>query len=376
MNKKIMRALSIIMAFVLLVCSLAGCNKEKPNYDKVGDVTTTSSEEQTTDEESDIPANVNTLTGLATLSSSAQGGRPIAIMVENSPAARPQWGITTPDIVVEGVVEGGITRMMWIYADANDIPDKVGPVRSARHDFVEIAQGMNAIFVHWGGSDENGYTLAYPTIKNLNVNNIDGMTYFGTYFFRDTTRSVDSEHRGYTTQNAVKKAISSLGYSTTQTVEDWEPYKILLEGQKLPWGTTNVTGSCSEISVTFSSGYVHTFKYDAEEKVYYNYLNDKVMTDGNNGEKMAVENVIALYVPVTSLNTGKDHKEWNMEITNGEGFYVSNGIGQKIYWSKAGKDAPLKLKSFDGADLVVNNGQAWIGIVPEGNKSLTQIKEL
>ncbi len=375
MKKKIIRIISVIMVFVMVLCSFAGCNDE-PNYEQVGDVSTTNpEEEQTSEVDNSVPKNVNTLTGLATLSDASINSRPIAIMVENSPAARPQWGITTPDIVVEGVVEGGITRMMWIYADINDIPNKVGPVRSARHDFVEIAKGMNAIFVHWGGSDENGYTLAYPTIKNLKVDNIDGLKNSSSYFFRDTTRNVSSEHRGYTTQNGIKNGISALGYSTKQTVSDWQPYDVLLEGQKLPWGDTSVTGDCSEISVTFSNGYVHTFKYDASTKKYVNYLNNTVMTDGNNGEQMAVENVIALYVPVSTLNTSKGHKEWNMELTKGEGFYVSNGIGQKIYWSKAGKDAPLKLQSFDGKELVVNNGQCWIGIVPEGNRSLTQVKD-
>ncbi len=376
MDKKIVRVLSIIIAFVLLTCCFAGCGDER-NFEKTGDVTTTDPAKEQTTDPIEIPENINTLTGKADLSASAVNGRPIAIMVENSPAARPQWGITTPDIVVEGVAEGGITRMMWIYSDIEDIPNKVGPVRSARHDFVEIASGMNAIFVHWGGSDGSrvGKTLGYQTIRNLKVNNIDGMDYSGSYFFRDTTRNVSSEHRGYTTQNAIKNAISKLGYSTKQTVSDWQPYDILLEGQKLPWGDTDVTGACSEITVTFSNGYVHTFKYNANEKVYYNYLNNNVMTDGNNGEKMAVENVIVLYVPVTTLDTKEGHKEWNFEVSNGEGFYVSNGVGQRIYWSKAGKDKPLKLKSFDGKELVINNGQVWMGIVPDGNRSLTSIKE-
>ncbi len=378
MEKRIIRFISVLMAFSLVVCCFAGCGDDK-SYNKTGDVSTTvaPNDEQTTAEPTEIPENINTLTGLADLSDSAIGGRPIAIMVENSPAARPQWGITTPDIVIEGVAEGGITRMMWVYADIEDIPNKVGPIRSARHDFVELARGMNAIFVHWGGSDGSkvGLNLGYQAIRNLGVNNIDGKAYEGTYFFRDTTRPVSSEHRGYATQNSIRNAIAGLKYSTKQTTSDWQPYDILLSGEKLPWGNRDVTGPCSEISVTFATGYMHTFKYNPKEKSYTNYLNNKVMTDGNNGAEMAVENVIVLYVPVSTLNTKEGHKEWNFEVTNGEGFYVSNGIGQKIYWSKSGKDAPLKLKSFDGKELVVNNGQAWIGIVPEGNRSLTTIKE-
>ena len=120
---------------VLALMFTFGACKNENNYEQSGNVSTTDSDEPTT-ENKKLPKNVNPLTGKADLSESAIGARPIAIMVENSPAARPQWGISTPDIVIEGVVEGGITRMMWIYADAEDIPNKVGPTRSARHDYV------------------------------------------------------------------------------------------------------------------------------------------------------------------------------------------------------------------------------------------------
>ena len=98
------------------------------------------------------------------------------------------------------------------------------------------------------------------------------------------------------------------------------------------------------------------------------------MTDGNNGKEMAVENVIVMYTPVDTLNTGKGHKEWNMEI-KGEGFYVSGGVGQKIYWSKNGKSGALEFTSVNGQALVVNSGQTWIGVVPEANRSLTKVTE-
>lgn len=372
MKKQIIKAISILMVLTMLLTF--GACKNEDEYEQTGEITTQAPEESTT-EASGFTEKTNPLTGKNDLSDSAIGARPIAIMVENSPAARPQWGITTPDIVLEGVVEGGITRMMWIYADAEDIPDKVGPVRSARHDYVEIAKGMNAIFVHWGGSDENGFTLAYPTIKNLGVNNIDGMAYSGAYFFRDTTRSTSSEHRGCTSGTKLISAISKLGYNTKQTVENWVPFEVAPEGASNVWGDTSVTGDCSQITVTFSSGYVHTFKYNAETKKYTNYLNNKVMTDGNNGKEMAVENVIVMYTPVSTLNTGKGHKEWNLELTKGEGFYVSNGVGQKISWSKGSKTGALKFYGVNGQELKVNSGQTWIGVVPEANRSLTKVVE-
>ncbi len=371
MKRNLIRCVSVLLAVLLMVSAFAGCTKDESKPEPETTETTTLPIETTT-EEPTLPENVNPLTGVADLSESSIGSRPIAIMVENSPEARPQWGITTPDLVIEGVAEGGITRMMWVYADAEKIPEKVGPVRSARHDYVELASGMNAIFVHWGGSDGSrvGLTLGYQTIKNLGVNNIDGMKN-GTYFFRDTTRATGIEHRGCTTKSNIMNAISALGYSTRQTKDNWMPFSVTA-----PSTNSSVElNPCSEISAHFSNGYVHNFKYSNAENKYYNYLNNKVMTDGNNSSAMAVENVIILYVPVSTLNTKEGHKEWNLETTNGEGYYAYGGEVQSIRWSKSGKSEPLKITTPDGEELVVNQGKTWMGFVPATNKSLTNIVE-
>ncbi len=357
MKKKIIRTISVLLAVVLLISSFAGCQTNDA------------------DTNNDIPYGVNPLTGRADLSEGSQGSRPVAIMVENSPAARPQWGITTPDLIIEGVVEGGITRMMWIYADAEKIPDKVGPVRSARHDFVEIAAGMNAIYVHIGGSNGSkvNLNLAYQAIENLKVDNIDGTKWFDTYFKRDTTRQTAIEHRAYTAKDYIKKATERFGYSVNQTLSKWTPYNVIVEDSTELQFDNSVSGLCSEIKVTFSGGYKYTFKYNEADKRYYNYLNDKIMTDGNNQNKMAVENVIVLYSEVTTLDTKEGHKEWNLEESRGTGLYISEGVGQRITWIKAGQSAPLTLIGSDGKKLKVNTGQTWMGIIPKANSQFTEV---
>lgn len=366
MKKSIVKIVSLIMALSLVMLTLSACNDE-PTYEHDGSTTETTTE--TTTEA--LPDNLNPLTGKADLSDSAIGSRPVAIMVENHPDARPQWGLSTPDVVVEGMVEGGITRMMWIYADAEDIPDKVGPTRSARHDFVEIAAGMDAIFVHWGGSGRTTNTLAYGAIKNYDIDNIDGMAYSGTYFFRDTTRNVSSEHRGYTTGSAIQKAIKNLKIDTEADGTSWTPFKVITNGQRMPYG--DASGSCSSITFTFSSSYKRTFKYDAEKKTYDVYMNSTLCKDGTTGEKASVDNVIIMYCKVSSLGDSKGHQEWDM--TSGDAVFVSHGYGESITWKKDSKTSALKFYGKDGQELTVNQGQSWIAVVPEANRGLTTITE-
>src|SRR6185312_8758095 len=62
---------------------------------------------------------------------------PLAVMVENSPDARPQVGLDKADIVYEALAEGGISRFLALYLTQD--AEAIGPVRSTRHYFVYAA---------------------------------------------------------------------------------------------------------------------------------------------------------------------------------------------------------------------------------------------
>jgi hypothetical protein len=94
------------------------------------------------------------------LEASAPSIYPLAVMVDNFPAARPQTGLAAADIVYEALAEGGITRFLAIYTGAD--PELVGPVRSARHYYVYWAAEYNAPVVHVMASDE-GYAAFVNT---------------------------------------------------------------------------------------------------------------------------------------------------------------------------------------------------------------------
>lgn len=374
MNKgTFFKILSVVLAAIFIVLSFAGCKGKE--YTKTDDPS-----ESKTDgpAEPAYPANINPLTGLE-MSESASGKRPVAIMVENSPEARPQWGLSTPDIVLEGLVEGGITRMMWIYADVSQMP-KVGPVRSARHDYVEIAYGMNAVFTHWGGS-RPAYSLL-DSLESKGYLDVDGMDYGtngnesnkGYYFFKDPTHSKATEHCGYTTGAYLSSAIEKRGIDTAQTKEDWAPFTVITKGERTPYGDA-AAGTCSSITVTFSASYKHTFKYDAEKGLYLNFMNTSPMLDGNTKEQMAVKNVIVMYTNVTGYQTSKkdDQKLREWDLSSGEALYITNGYGERITWKKGDASSPLKFYGQDGKELTVNSGQTWIGVIPNGNRNLTQV---
>src|SRR3989339_236076 len=106
---------------------------------------------------------------------------PVAVMIDNHPGARPQSSLARANLVYEAEAEGGITRYLAIYADLNDLKE-IGPIRSARPYFIDLARETSALYVHVGGSAGALAMLAQNKIPDMNE------FYNGKYFWRDTIR--------------------------------------------------------------------------------------------------------------------------------------------------------------------------------------------
>ena len=78
--------------------------------------------------------------------------RAVAVMVNNHPKARPQSGLNKADIVYEILAEGDITRFLAVFQ--SEKPENIGPVRSARAYYIELAKGLNALYIAHGYSAE------------------------------------------------------------------------------------------------------------------------------------------------------------------------------------------------------------------------------
>ncbi|MBQ1471424.1 MAG: DUF3048 domain-containing protein, partial [Eubacterium sp.] len=185
-------ALLIPSVFLMTSCSSAGTEQTEEPTSK-----TETSGEKTTAAEGDAEV-VNPLTGIAKgFDKNALKRRTVAIVVENTPDARPQWGMDdkkyAPDIILEGEVEGGITRTLWFYADYKKVPKIIGPMRSARPPFIRFSELFDSIFVHWGQSHSKGNYIGANTIfRKHHVQHINGMDFSNKcgLYDRDNTRNV------------------------------------------------------------------------------------------------------------------------------------------------------------------------------------------
>ena len=102
--------------------------------------------------------------------------RPIAVMIDNHSGAWPQAGLNQAYMVYEIIVEGGETRLMALFKGVD--LEKIGPVRSARHYFLDYAMENDAIYVHFGQSPQ-----AESDIKKYSIHDINGIAEDGTTFW-------------------------------------------------------------------------------------------------------------------------------------------------------------------------------------------------
>ncbi len=345
------------VSFLLSGCELT---KETSGTDSAGSVAITTAAAPGTDTNpggvtTDVPKSnaINPLTGQSGYNAAAVGKRPVAVMVNNLKGALPQYGVAQADMIYEVPVEGGITRLLAVYADYSSMPD-VCSIRSCRYYYPILAFGMDAIYCHWGMDK----TIAADTLDRLGIDRMDGGgAANGVIFFRDAERAKTyaSEHTGYLKGSAMAEAIETKFGFRTET-KAGSAFQFNSETAPVaPAGTP-----CKSIDVAFSNSYFSTFTYDAASKTYLKQHSGKPHMDGRANTQLAFTNVLALQ---TTVQTRADGYLMDVELKSGTGYYVSQGAVQKIKWSKAAENQPIVLTDEAGQTLHINAGKTYIGVI-------------
>lgn len=277
--------------------------------------------------------------------------RPIAVMIDNDTAqSRPQRGLESAYMVYEITVEGGATRFMALFKEHT--LEKVGPVRSSRHYFLDYALEHDAIYCHAGWSPQ-----ASRDISALGVNNINGILGGdGGNFWRDNTYD-KSWHNLYSgVDKLFDYGVNKKGYRSTTEVKN----NLYNTNDITPSDGTDAT----EISIPYANFYTVGYKYDSESKLYKRYVNGSEHMS-QTGECLSAKNIIIYHLKNYNLNDGENKGRQNLEnIGSGTGIYVTDGKKIDISWSKQSRSGKTLYTTADGTELVLNPGTTYIQIVP------------
>lgn len=290
----------------------------------------------------EAPKFYSPLTGNLVTDDAATKQAVTAIMIENSPDARPQSGLKDSGVVFEAIAEGGITRFLALYQEQK--PQLIGPVRSVRMYYVDWLAAFNASVAHIGGS-----ATALTEVRNGNYRDIDQFFNSAAYY-RSTDRY--APHNVYTTFARLDALNAAKGYTTST-----------FTGFTRKDSVASTTPTATSISVTISSAlYNSIYAYNATTNTYDRSEAGVPHMDRESGQ-ISPRVVIAMNVQESTVLEDGYREDINA-IGSGQATIFQDGTVQEVTWSKASKTDQIKFTDATGKDVPLARGQTWIAAVP------------
>jgi hypothetical protein len=278
------------------------------------------------------------LTGLPVKAGRSQGPV-LAVKIDNSSSSSPQVGLRSADMVVEELVEGGMTRLAVFFHSA--VPQQVGPVRSMRATDIGIVQPLGAALVASGGAPQ--------TVARVEDAGIEVFTEGAPGFYRDSGRSAPYNlfmELPTLAEEVQPKAVS-------------EPY--LPFGDGLPAGkparglTASFSGASSSTFELQGGRYVNVDGYAAE------------------GDEFVADTVLVLRVQVGDagyLDPAGNPVPETRFTGSGKATIFHDGRVVRGTWVKEGLSAPVRLQQ-GAEELALPPGRVWIELVPAEGGGVT-----
>lgn len=305
--------------FVMILFITTGCSKEVLNLGE---------------------PNIYPLTGLE--AEDNMENRPVGVMVNNHPDARPQTGLSKADITFEILAEGNITRFLSIFQ--SEQPEVVGPVRSAREYYFELAKGYDALYVYHGSAKKVEKLLQASGVDSINgAFHDDDKTLFKREDFRV------APHNSYLLFDAVYDQAEKEDFKIESKVD---PLNFLNEDDEIQGE------SAQTVSINYASSLVE-FTYDETNETYVRYNDNEQTVELADNTPIEVDNVF-----IVKMDHEVIDKEGRRAIdieSGGIGYLIQKGKVQEVEWENSnGRIIPVQ----EGEEIGFVKGKTWINVVP------------
>jgi hypothetical protein len=331
------------------------------------------------------PANTGPVSPISGLSCEKWNRRPVAVMQPADVQARPAAGFSDADMVIEmPAYTSSVTRLMGVYIC--NIPEEIGAIRSSRHDYIALASGLDAFFIHWGGSHFALDLLARNVIDRIDCMNT---SYCERWPISGKMRLEDT---GHITKEKVLKAMSNLDLRMESnfsgyTHQEEAPLEDRPEG--------------GHLRVAFAKPYDAEYDYDRNSNSYLRTWGEEKDIDRNNDKRIAPKNIVVMFAKSEQIVNTKDYEAlglqdpwegvetikntgvesisgrynnveigdpWYDESDSGPAKYYFNGKEYEGTWKKDRSKIDSKLFFYDGSGGEVKfvPGQIWVEILEPG----------
>jgi len=279
--------------------------------------------------------------------------RPVAVMINNHAAARPQSGLNSADLVYEVLVESGITRYMGIFW--SEAPEKVGPIRSARQYYLEWLSPYDALYIYDGCAESDDVRVdACGNIYEYDIKNISTI---GAWRWNDGTRY--APHNEYSSVTNAWEYSEKVNWDEILDIDEWD-FKSDAK--------TNDRGEGMKVEISFhnrltNSGLYDTlWIYDPKSNSYFKETGGKKDIDQETTAQVYVKNVVVQEASITSAYDSKG-RIIVKTIGNGKATYLIDGKITTGEWEKASRTSRTMFYDSEGNEIQFNRGRIWISVI-------------
>jgi hypothetical protein len=280
----------------------------------------------------------------------------LAVKIDNTDNGRPQTGLGQADIVVEEMVEGGLTRLLALFHSQD--PDELGPVRSARSTDLTILAELNRPLFAWSGANPT-FRAAVEAADLIDV---------GYSAVPDAYRRVRDRRAPYNlfaSPADLRSAVNDDGADTAP------PMLFTYRAPSEPLVGTGVRAADRFRASTFATSI--EWKWNDQTRLWDRTQNGTPHVDSTGG-RVAVPNVVIRTTPYRDSGVRDARGSVVPEavsVGEGDAWLLSDGKAQPGRWHKPSMDAPTTYTAADGTPLRLTPGQTWVEILPPGAGEVT-----
>ena len=271
---------------------------------------------------------------------------PLAVIVENNPDTRPQFGLGAASVVYEALTEGGITRFLAIYGPKNAA--KIGPVRSARTYYIDWLQEFDAFFAHAGGAQNALTKIVQDDIKDLPHNQ--------SAYWRETSK-LALEHTLFTGTDKLYQYAQNQGYDINAA-----SFRPLVFKKDLAPAARSASGQNATINFS-SSEYLVAWRYDNTSNSYTRSQAGTEHKDALTGAPISARNVVILTMPRSSVESAGKAVYAMTTTGSGKAIVLQDGLKIEGTWQKAKTSDRTVIYDSTNKEVSFNAGPTWIEII-------------
>lgn len=268
----------------------------------------------------------------------------IATIIDNHPDARPALGLSSARVVYDIPAEGGINRYLAIFSVADQDELEIGPIRSARPYFLDIAREYGTLLVHCGGSPEALARISKEKLLSFNE------FYNEKYFYRH--KQYSAPHNVVLSVDLLKNYLDERNYNQS-VFSSWQ----FKDKEKI----SDLDLFSASFDINVSNGqkqYEVDWHYDLEKNTYFRSLAGKKQVDAS-GQQITADNLIFQKV-VTEILDGDLRLKIDLD-SGGEAVMCLDGFCYEVNWRR--DEGRIKYFDQEGGEVIFNAGQTWIHFI-------------